>query len=193
MCLKNTTERFGLVAQGIHWLMALMIVVMLGVGFYMETMERGPDLFKLMAMHKAVGIIVLVLAVLRVIWVFMNVSPAPLPDHKKWEKVLAKIVQGIMYLAMIAMPLSGWIMSSAGGHAISIFGLFDMPAIVAENKELGKMANQAHGIIAWVLISTIVLHLAGAYKHKLIDKDETMQRMLPLGLKKASASENTEN
>lgn len=193
MCIKNTAERFGLVAQALHWIMGLLIVGMLGLGLYLEELERGPELFKLIGIHKSVGIIILALAVLRILWVFMNVSPTPLPNHEKWEKILAKSVQGIMYLAMLGMPLSGWVLSSSAGYPVSVFGWFDMPNIVGKSEDLHEFAEEAHEYIAWVLIGAIGLHIVGAYKHKFIDKDETMERMLPFGMKKAPTSENTEN
>ncbi|MCB9987899.1 MAG: cytochrome b [Rhodospirillales bacterium] len=181
MCFKNTAERFGLVAQGFHWVIAFLIVGMLALGLYMEEMERSPEKFELYGIHKSFGILVLALVVLRILWRFMNATPAPLPNHQRWEVVLAKSVQGILYLMMMVMPLSGWMMSSAGGHDVAFFGLFTMPPLVEKSKEIGEIASEIHEVAAWIMIGAIVLHVAGALKHKLIDKDGTVARMLPWG------------
>lgn len=181
MCMKNTQEKFGLVAQGFHWVMALLVVGMLGLGLYLEEMERGPELFKMIGIHKSIGVIVLALIVLRIVWRFMNVTPTPLPNHARWEVILAKAVQGVLYLTMLIMPLSGWIMSSSAGYPVSVFGWFEMPNLVEKNKEINEIAKEVHEITAWIMIGGIVLHFAGAIKHKIIDKDETVLRMMPFG------------
>ena len=160
-----------------HWSIALLILGLLAVGFYMVGMEPAPFKYKIYGWHKALGITVIALAVLRIIWTLRTQKPKPLSTHKNWEKGLSKTIHIVLYLAMIGMPMSGWIMSSAGGYPVSFFGLFEVPSIVEKNKELGALANQIHEILGYVLIVCAGLHVVGALKHHVIDKDETLRRM----------------
>lgn len=179
MAFKNTHKKYGPPAQFLHWLIGFGIIGMLALGFYMAGLERSPGKFELYGLHKSVGIVILALVILRVIWRFMNVSPAPLPHHKRWEVLLAKSVQGVLYLGMVILPLSGWVMSSAGGHPVRLFNMVTMPALVEKNKMVGEWASEIHEVTAYIMIVAIALHIAGALKHHVIDKDETLFRMLP--------------
>lgn len=176
---RNTTEHYGAVAIGFHWIIAILVIALLAVGLVMTDMKPGPDMFKIYATHKSLGIVVLSLAVLRLLWKLINPHLAALPSHQMWEKVLAKLAHLFLYFALIAMPISGWIMSSAKGFPVSVFGWFTLPDLVAPDKDLAKAANEFHELIAYALIGVIGLHVAGALKHHLIDKDGTLRRMLP--------------
>ncbi len=179
MIWRNTTTRYGAVAQGFHWLVALLVIALLAVGLYMTRLEPSPDMFKIYALHKSVGITVLTLAVLRLVWKLSNPHPQALPTHQQWEKFMARLVHVFLYFAIIGMPLSGWIMSSAKGFPVSVFGWFTLPDLVGTSKDIGKLANQFHELTAYALIAAIVLHFAGAMKHHIIDRDGTLRRMVP--------------
>lgn len=179
MIWKNTLERYGVVAKTFHWTVAVLVLGMLALGLYMAGLDLSPFKFKLYFWHKSVGATILILMTLRLFWKLLNVKPAALPTHETWERALAKLIHILLYVCLFAMPLSGWVMSSAKGIAISVYGWFTLPAIVAENKELARLAVDVHEITAWVLIGCIVLHLSGALKHHFIDKDSTLRRMFP--------------
>lgn len=179
MTLKNTAESYGAVAKGFHWVIAVLIIGLLAVGLYMSDLPPDPFKFQLYGMHKAFGITVLGLAVLRLLWRFSAVVPASLPHHAQWEKFLARAAHYALYALMIAIPLSGWAMSSAGGHPVSFFGLFEIPPLVGKNPELGHDLAELHETLAWTLMGVLALHIAGAIKHHFVDKDETLRRMLP--------------
>ncbi|HEY8190606.1 MAG TPA: cytochrome b/b6 domain-containing protein, partial [Micavibrio sp.] len=179
MIWKNTLERYGVVAKSFHWTVAVLVLGMLALGLYMTGLDISPFKFKLYFWHKSVGATILILMTLRLLWKLSNMRPAPLPSHEMWERALAKLIHALLYVCLFTMPLSGWVMSSAKGIAISVFGWFTLPAIVAENKALAHWAVQVHNVAAWVLIGCIVLHLSGALKHHFIDKDSTLRRMFP--------------
>lgn len=179
MIWRNTTARYGAVAQGFHWIVALCVIGLLIVGLLMTDMKPSPDMAKVYALHKSLGITVLALAVLRLIWKLSNAHPHSLPTHQRWEKFLAKLVHVFLYFAIIGMPLSGWIMSSAKGYPVSVFGLFTLPDLVEPSKQIGKLANEFHELTAYALIAAIGLHFAGAMKHHIFDKDSTLRRMIP--------------
>lgn len=181
MIWKNTAERFGIVAKGFHWLIAVAVIGLIAVGLYMDGLDPSPLKFKLSFWHKSFGITVLALVAARLVWRLTNTHPAALATHKKWEKTLARIIHLLLYVCLFAMPLSGWAMSSAKGFSVSVFGWFTLPDIVGENKELGGLLREAHEYIAWALIACIVLHFGGALKHHVIDRDSTLRRMIPFG------------
>jgi len=179
MTWRNTAERFGFVHAGLHWTSALIILGLIGLGLYMTSLEPSPGVLKYYFWHKSFGMVVLLLVALRVLWRATNIRPGSLPTHKSWEKTLAHLVHFLLYVAMISMPLSGWIMSSAKGYPVSVFGWFTLPAIVGKNPTLADWAVTYHEIAAYTLIAIIGLHMAGALKHHVIDKDNTLRRMIP--------------
>lgn len=179
MIWRNTTERYGMVAAGLHWLIALTILGLLALGLYMTSLKPSPAMFKLYFWHKSFGITVLSLATLRLVWRLTSIHPLALPTHATWEKFLARLAHVMLYVCMFVMPLSGWIMSSAKGFTVSVFGWFNLPNFVGENPALSRLMVTVHEWIAWILIGLIALHAAGALKHHLIDRDATLRRMLP--------------
>jgi cytochrome b561 len=184
--LKNSATEFGLVSKTLHWLMAAIILTLIFVGIYMadlptETAEQEQYAFQFFNLHKSFGVIILALIVLRLVW--MRSSPAPaLPSaFAPKERVMVKALQGLLYLLMIVIPLSGYLMSNAGGHPINFFGLGELPALIGENKAIGGLAHEVHEIMGWSILVLIVLHMAGAIKHRLKDKGgetDILKRML---------------
>lgn len=175
--LKSTPERYGLVAKSFHWIVALLIIGMLIMGFYMEGLDRGPDRSALYALHKSFGVMVLMLVVCRFLWRQYTGAPRDNMKHPYWERALASFVHYGLYAATFLMPLSGWGMSSAGGRPVAFFGL-DMPPLVAPNEALGAFFSASHSVLAWTIITLVSLHVLGALKHLIVDRDGTLQRML---------------
>ncbi|MDB5491354.1 MAG: cytochrome b561 family protein [Micavibrio sp.] len=180
MPLKNTADRYGAVAKTFHWVVALLIIGMLCAGLYMTRVEMSmTDKMQVFGLHKSVGILVLMLASLRLLWKLINTYPIPLPSHRQWEKSLAALVHSLLYVMMFLMPLTGWLGSSAKGFSVSVFHLFTLPDLVARDKGLADLLWTVHEYAAYSLIVLIGLHFAGAMKHVVIDRDGTLRRMLP--------------
>ncbi|HEY1097143.1 MAG TPA: cytochrome b/b6 domain-containing protein [Alphaproteobacteria bacterium] len=177
--LRNTLSNFGTIAKTFHWVMALMIIGLLGLGLYMTRLDLSPQMFKLYGLHKSFGITVLVLAALRVLWRLSNVHPLPLATHQPSEKILARIAHFLLYVAIFLMPLSGWIMSSAKGFSVSVFGWFTLPNLFKPDEAVAHLFAEIHEYSAYALIILIGLHAAGALKHHMIDRDDTLRRMFP--------------
>lgn len=163
----------------LHWVVGFAIIGLLIVGIVMEDMDKGPAKWELYGLHKSVGMIVLALVIFRFIWKLKTKPDVGLPSHENWERKVAKSTHHLLYLLMFIMPLSGWMMSSFGGHKVVIFGLLDVTLPVAKNETIGGIAHTIHGIAANIMIAVIVLHIAGALKHQFVDKDATLKRMLP--------------
>jgi len=177
--LKNTETQYGSVAKFFHWLMFLLIAALLTVGFIMTGMENSPDKFRIYGLHKSIGAMVLVLALLRLIWRMRNTVPA-LPEWmRRSEQFLAHASHAVLYALIIVMPLSGWLMSSAGGFTVSVFGLFTLPNLVAPDKALAEALRDLHGLLAYVIIGLVTLHALAALLHHFYYKDNILRRMLP--------------
>lgn len=186
MALTNSTTEYGLLSKAIHWLMALMIITLIGVGIYMadlpkETAEQKQYAFQFYGLHKSFGVLAMVLIVVRLVWI--RVSPAPvLPavfDAK--EQMVTNLVKAFLYILMILIPLSGYLMSNAGGFPINFFGLGELPALISKSKEIGGIAHEAHEIMGFTLLALVLLHVAGAVKHRVKDKggeSDILKRML---------------
>lgn len=177
---KNTVESYGTIAKAFHWTIALLVIFMLCLGFWMGT-QQPPFKFQLYGLHKSVGALILSLGVLRLLWRVANPVPALPADFSPLLRFLVHLGHWGLYAMFIAMPLIGWGMSSAGGHPVSFFGLFTLPPLVAENKELSSLLNTAHFWGAWLFIAMIAAHVLAALYHHFIRKDNILRRMLPYG------------
>jgi cytochrome b561 len=178
MQVRNTTARWGSVAQFLHWLIVALIITQLVLALIASELHGMAKLATL-ARHKSVGITILMLAVVRLLWRLGNPTP-PLPlTLKPYERVLAKFTHAALYVLIFAMPLSGWIMSSARGFPVSWFSLFQLPDLVAKNRPLYEAMLTTHGVLACALVAIATLHALAALKHHFVLKDTVLRRMLP--------------
>ncbi|MCC7305486.1 MAG: YceI family protein [Alphaproteobacteria bacterium] len=175
--MDNKTDSYGFVLKFIHWTTALLIMGLLFAGLVMTDLPFSETKLKVYMLHKSFGLLVLALLAVRVFWKLLTPKVKPLDTHQTWEKVLAKITHVFLYFALFAMPLSGWIMSSAGEFPVSFFGL-PVPALSAKDPGLFDVSREFHELLALALIVIVGLHLAGALKHHVIDRDRTMVRMM---------------
>jgi cytochrome b561 len=186
MPLKNTPDRYGAVAKFFHWTIVLLIILQYILITYAEELPRGMEKLKIITYHKSFGVTVLALAVLRLLWRFMNKVPE-LPRHMSAMEVgLARFSHFALYALIFAMPLSGWIMSSAQNFPVSYFGWFSLPALVTPDRGLGELMEDAHEFLFNALLAVAVLHVIGALKHHFWDKDDVLRRMLPFARTSAS-------
>jgi cytochrome b561 len=174
------SPRYSLPAIGFHWLIAALILGNLAFGWIIADLPLSPAKLKDLAWHKWIGITVLWLSGLRLLWRLWAPRPAVLASHADWEKHLATLAHLALYVLMFALPLSGWLMSSAAGVPVHYLDLFVLPDLLPRDRELAAMLKNAHGVIALGLTGVIALHILGAVKHHLIDRDSTLARMLPL-------------
>lgn len=181
--MRDTAQQFSKITVVLHWLVALAIITLLAVGIYMTETET----YSLYPIHKSVGVIIFVFVLTRVVWRVINGWPKPVGTYQAWEHVLAKIVHWVLIVASVLMPASGMMMSGAGGHGIAVFGVELLarnpdPAnpqkVMALNESLAGLGHNLHGIIGYVLVAAILLHVAGALKHHIVDGDGTLKRML---------------
>lgn len=183
--LKNSEEKYGVIAKLFHWVMALLILGMLAMGLQMVSLPIGPDKLWVYGIHKSTGIIILFLAFLRLSWRQVNYQPK-IPEHKEFRPIIVKLMEfaaktthAMIYLLMFAMPLSGWAMSNAYGFPVSVYGWFVLPNLVSADPELAKKLKTLHDTGALLLIGLLVAHIGAALFHHFILKDIVMKRMLP--------------
>ncbi|KPC54691.1 cytochrome b [Amantichitinum ursilacus] len=171
--------RYDGMQKTLHWLIALLIVAAFILALYLDDLPLSPLKFKLYSYHKWLGISVLILACIRLGYRKAKGTPDPLASQPRWQRALAAAVHHSLYLLMIVLPLVGWAMSSAKGIPVVLYGVLPLPNWVPVNHDLGETLETAHVVLAWVLAAVVGLHVAGALKHHVIDRDETLRRMLP--------------
>jgi cytochrome b561 len=179
MPIQNPQDRYGNIAQTLHWVIAGLIVTQFVLASLADDLPLGLAKLTMYARHKSVGMTILMLAILRLIWRLINAPPALPAGMKGYEKFLAKATHGAMYALLFAMPLSGWLMSSAKNYSVSWFGLFTWPNLVAPNEERFHFFKDLHGFLATTLFVVAILHIAAALKHHFWNKDDVLRRMLP--------------
>ena len=166
-------------AKALHWGIAVLIFGMLGLGFYMTGLDLSPTKLQLFSWHKWAGVTVFMLVVVRLAWRVTHRPPA-LPAHMPaLERFAAHAGHHLLYVLMIAIPLSGWLMSSAKGFQTVYFGVLPIPDLIEKNKELGQLLGEVHETLAWLFVLLILGHTAAALKHHFIDKDDILIRMSP--------------
>jgi cytochrome b561 len=179
MTLRNTTRRWGAVAQSLHWLIVGLIIAQVILANIAMDLPLGIRKLAMFARHKSVGITILALAVIRLLWRWTNPAP-PLPNTlKPYERTLAQLTHAALYLLLFAMPLTGWMMSSARGFPVSWFNLFQLPDFVPKNQWLYDTMKETHHVLAFALFAVVLLHVAAALKHHYVLKDDVLRRMLP--------------
>jgi cytochrome b561 len=171
--------RYGAVAMLFHWLLAVMIVLALLLGWYMADLPFSLARVKLFNWHKWLGMTIMLVAALRLLWRLSRPAPALPGTMASWELLLAHVSHASMYILFFAVPLIGWARSSAAGFPIVYFGLVRLPDFVDKDKALAASLTQAHAIAAYTLAALIVLHVAAAIKHAIIDRDGVISRMVP--------------
>ena len=178
-------RRYSGVAMLLHWVIAALVIMNWQIAERAEDFD-GPLRGEIMNYHKAWGITILALTLIRLAWRLAHPVVVRTPNLKAWERWLAKTVHITFYVLLIGLPLGGWLANSYGGRVVDYFGLFTIPALpVGTDKDLAGEIFDVHETGAKFMLLLIVLHVAGALKHTIIDRDGTLWRMLPFGTPKA--------
>jgi cytochrome b561 len=168
--------RYTRTAIALHWLMSLLIIGLIAVGFYMTSQKITPGVIKLYMTHKSVGICVLTLVIVRMFWRATH-QPPELPLMPAWQKRASQLSHALLYFLMLAMPLSGWLMNSATGTPMKMFGWFKLPHLIDASTEGVMLWKSVHGYLAWGLVAVISIHVLAAIKHQFIERDGLLRRM----------------
>ena len=180
MPLRNTAAAYGSFAKFLHWAIVLLILPQYFLAEGAEDFEKGSqEAMQLMDLHKSLGLLVLILAVVRIAWKIVNrPHPAPLGDIA-WQRKAAAAGHGMLYVLILLQPLTGWLLVSSGDNPVSLFGWLALPALVGPNPGLHEAMEEVHEIGFSLLLVVAAVHVAAALFHHWILKDETLRRMLP--------------
>ena len=160
--------------------MAVLIVASVSLGLYMVGLKLSPLKLRLYSWHKWVGVTIFLLVAARLIWRATHAPPPPPPASPRWQQTAAVINHWLLYVLLVCIPISGWLMSSAYGVQVVYFGAIPLPDLVAKNKALGDVLKELHETLAFSMLALVSVHVVAAVKHHLVDRDDVLHRMLPL-------------
>lgn len=179
MQLGNTAATYGAVHIALHWLTALSVVAlfvsglwMVGLGYYDPWYHRAPGL------HKAAGMVLLAVIALRLVWRFAFGVPDDEPGIRRWELRAAHVAHALLYVLLLAVIVSGYVMVTAKGQAVDVFGMVSIPAAVSGLPRQEDLAGAVHYWVALALIGLAAIHALAALKHHFVDRDATLKKML---------------
>jgi cytochrome b561 len=179
VAIRNTANRYGVVAVFLHWLVAIVVVGLFILGawmtdltYYDEWYRSAPDI------HKSIGILLFITLLIRMSWRIVNVRPDHEPGIGALQRRVAEAVHWLLYLLLFALMISGYLISTADGKPIEVFGVFSVPATISDIPNMEDVAGKVHWYLALVIISLASLHAIAALKHHFFDRDRTLTRML---------------
>ncbi len=174
-----SSTRFTGVAIGLHWLIAVAIIGSFSVGLYMVDLPLSPQKLRIYSWHKWAGVTIFLFVLLRLVWRLLHRPPELPAGMPAWQRKAAEATHVLLYLLMFAVPLSGWLMSSAKGFQTVWFGVLPLPDLLSKNEKLGDLLQQVHMLLNFSMAALVVAHLGAALKHHFIDRDDVLARMLP--------------
>jgi len=177
--LANTAHAYGAVTRILHWCVALLILVLVALGWWMVGLSYYDRWYHdALETHKALGMIALVLGGAMAAWYLGNTRVAFAAGVRAWERAAARTVHGVFVLLMVLIPCTGYLISTSAGDGISMFGLFDVPAVIARDDRLRDVAIAVHYYAAYAIGALALLHAGAALEHQFVDRDGTLRRML---------------
>ncbi|WP_373019643.1 cytochrome b [Thiomicrorhabdus sp.] len=179
MNLTNSTKHYGWISIAMHWVVAVTVLGMFALGLWMVDLSYYSTWYHdAPFIHKSVGVLLVGLMLFRWLWNLLNAEPELIGVKNHWVGLMARAMHGVLYLLVFLLGLSGYLISTAEDHAISVFGWFEVPSAFEPFSGQGDLAGEVHEWLAFALIGLVVLHAAAALKHHFIDRDNTLKRML---------------
>lgn len=185
--MATNAQRYTGVAIALHWLIAIAILCAFLVGQYMTDLQLSPAKLKIYSYHKWTGVTIFLLVLARIAWRLGHTPPPPPPGMPAWQHRAANLAHVFLYALTLAIPLSGWLMSSASGFQVVYLGVLPIPDLLAKNKETAEQLKELHEALNWLMVVVVAMHVAAALKHHLFDRDDVLHRMLPF-IKSRSAA-----
>jgi cytochrome b561 len=175
---RNTSERYGLVSLVLHWLVAVVVFGLFGLGYWMVGLDYYSSWYKTAPeLHKSIGLLLFAVMLVRMLWRRLSPPPASLPNHGSLTRLASKLGHAFLYLGLFVLMVSGYLISTAEGRGIPVFGLFEVPATVSSIPNQEDVAGLVHEYLAWALVIFAGIHALAALKHHFIDRDATLRRM----------------
>jgi cytochrome b561 len=180
--IGNTEAGYGFIAVALHWVMAALLIGLAALGVYMVALpDVGFDTRKILLIlyHKELGMLALVLFAMRLAWRVTNILPNLVEDLPDWQKVTARFVHLCFYALMFALPMTGWLMSSAAGFPVSFLQLFPLPDLIGPSDYLFRQLIDIHKWLSYALLAFLAVHAGAALRHRFTYRDGASSRMLP--------------
>lgn len=172
-------RRYGFVSRLLHWSIAVLMIGLLWLGWYVVDLSYYDRWFTtFLNWHKALGMLVLAAGLANIPWAFASPAPAPPASIASWERLGTRAMHLTLFAMVLAIPITGYIISTSAGGGISIFGWFEVPALLAKNDTLRDLAVDLHFYLAYITAALVLLHASAALKHQFVDRDGTLRRML---------------
>lgn len=177
----SESRGYSALAKWLHWIMAAFVLSIVPVGLTMTRLPSGKLQDNLFAVHESFGATILALACVRLAVRLIRGTPEPYPGLPRWQRLAADVSHRALYVLVVAVPLLGWAGASAYRAPISVYGLFDLPPIVAANRPLSDVLFSIHMAGAYLLTAIVVVHIGAALMHGFVHRDGVLGRMLPAG------------
>ena len=182
MTLRTPPRRYRYTGTAIalHWAVAVLIAGAFVIGLIAVALPVSPQKLKLFSWHKWIGVSIALLALVRLAWRLWHAAPALPAGMRRWEQHVAAGTHALLYMLLLAVPVTGWLMSSAAGFPVVFLGVLPLPDLVAKDKALADTLKLVHDLLNKTLLVLVVLHVAAAVKHHVVDRDDVLTRMLPV-------------
>ncbi|MBE7524409.1 MAG: cytochrome b/b6 domain-containing protein [Burkholderiales bacterium] len=177
--LRNTTTQWGWVAKGFHWVMAALILVQVPLGVAARAWRVSPAKIELFFWHKSLGVLLLALITLRLVWRIADPAPALPAELPAWERAAARASHALLYVLLVLLPLTGWVVNAAANIPFRAFRVLPLPAIVGPDEAQADAFARVHVGLAIALVVVLVVHVAAALRHHVVRRNDVLERMLP--------------
>lgn len=175
----SKTENYNFMTILLHWLTVALVIGLFALGLWMEELDELHEWYRRAPhLHASMGIVLLGLTLFRLVWVFITPKPGPVEGAAHWEHIVTTLVHSLLYLLLLLVTLSGYLVATSDGNSIMVFKLFEIPALPWQFEEQEDIAEEVHEILAFGLIGLMILHMLAAFKHHFISKDNVLKRML---------------
>jgi cytochrome b561 len=175
----NSAENYGLIAKLSHWLIAALIIALLGIGWWMVDLNYyDPWYHEALTWHKSLGLIAGIVVIFKLISNLIDVSPEPQASLSSFERIASRFVHYFLRLTMLVIPVTGYLISTSEGAVIDVFNWFSVPVLLEINDRARDIAIEVHYYLAYATLALVMLHIAAALKHQFIDHKGTLKRIL---------------
>ncbi|MDX1367655.1 cytochrome b [Pseudomonas sp.] len=175
---RNTPSHYGLISIALHWLVAVVVFGLFGLGYWMVGLDYYSSWYKTAPdLHKSIGILLFVVMLGRMLWRLLSPPPVSLPSHDRLTRLGARFGHAFLYLGLFVLMMSGYLISTADGRGIGVFGLFEVPATITSIPNQEDVAGLVHEYLSWALVIFAGIHALAALKHHFVDRDRTLTRM----------------
>lgn len=179
MAFRNDAQRYGAVAQLLHWATVAFFIASFYIAWTMDDLPIGPEKIKLYNLHKSIGVTILALALLRLLWRWLDPAPALPARMPRWEQRAARLSHLALYLLMLVQPVTGLVHSWAANFPVVVWGQIVLPSLVGPDEELKKLFVAIHRYTSWLIFILVFLHISAALRHHFLLRDDILTRMLP--------------